>query len=80
MSTSTPQRPSHGRAELSDQLSPSSAGIAVLVSMAREASSYILEHSTFPFASLGCSNRFAESLAVWEDYSFFIQAMGRKRF
>lgn len=32
--------------------------------MAREDSSYILEHATFPFASLGCSNRFAANLAV----------------
>lgn len=32
--------------------------------------SYILEHFTFSFASLGCSNRFAASLAVWGDHSF----------
>lgn len=30
-----------------------------------QAKTHILEHSTFPFASLGCSSRFAANWAVW---------------
>lgn len=86
VSTLTPQAaapfPLQGSTDLLEQLSPSSGfffqdRIAVLVSMAEE-DPCRTQHSTFSFASLGCSNRFGASWAIWGDYSVHKQVVGKK--
>lgn len=83
VSTLTPQansctRPSAGKHRPPGAASTLSAGIAVLVSVAEEDSSYRTEHSTFPFAPLGCSDRFGASLTAWGDYSVHKHTVGKK--